>query len=239
MHPVLLGLLAVLLFNGYALLLILLRSRVYRVKMYRPMLINMGLSVLPVVVSSLLVGGSLLIPPVLEAIHASWAGPVVVWIYLVLVAGVWLLFFPNSAYLITELNLSHRSERDAVPLWFDIVQTLTLAVSGIVDAVVSLAVMHVTVWSIADDAAPGPPAASWVFALTVLFLGTVGMYLGRYLRFNSWDIRHPSSMIDKLRKYAATPGHPVDFLGFVATHTVLLALIYAPIFLLGMRGIGG
>jgi hypothetical protein len=124
------------------------------------------------------------------------AGAFAVWAYLIVATLLWLVFFPNSVYLITELNFSHRAETTPVPLWYDIVQTLALTLSGIAGPQPGRR---------ADD---GPrshrspdgriPAASWGFAATVILLGAIGVYLGRYLRLNSWDIRHPGSMIRKL-----------------------------------------
>lgn len=53
---------------------------------------------------------------------------------LVLILGliVWLLLLPNAGYLITKLNFNHRDHDPVeVPLWYDIVGILTLAMSGI------------------------------------------------------------------------------------------------------------
>jgi uncharacterized membrane protein len=85
------------------------------------------------------------------------------------------------------------------PLWYDIVQTLTLTISGIANAVLSLAILQtVLIVLFIDPARPTVPASSWAFAVVVIVLGAVGVYLGRYLRFNSWDVRHPLGMLRKL-----------------------------------------
>ncbi|WP_353808321.1 DUF1361 domain-containing protein [Agromyces sp. SYSU T00194] len=236
MLAVIVGAISLALLNGYALLLIVLRARVYKVPLYRPMILNIGLSILPVAVALLAVSLLLLLVPLLVALPpvAAGAAPLLEWVYLVVTTALWVLLFPNSVYLITELNFSHRSSNDPVPLWYDIVHTLTLTLSGIANAVFSLALVQTAFTVIVIDP-PGspsvPPPASWWFAAAVIVLGAVGVYLGRYLRFNSWDVRHPGSMLDKGRVHFASPGRWTEAAAFVVSHSTLLALVYAPVYL--------
>src|SRR5699024_3523020 len=110
------------LLNVYALALILLLAPLFRTHLYRPMLWNMWLSILPALVLFVTLAAIYLTIPV-ESPLLMWAA--------ILVGGLlWLLMLPNSAYLITELNFSHRHENETVPLWYDIVLVLTLALSG-------------------------------------------------------------------------------------------------------------
>ncbi|MEK8227241.1 DUF1361 domain-containing protein [Oerskovia sp. M15] len=115
--------LGVILINVFAFALILLRAALYRTEVYRPMLLNIGLSVLPVFVLSAWIIGDL-------ALGAAGAP---LWL-VATIAGVglliWLLLLPNAGYLVTELNFSHRKDGEGVPLWYDIVAVLTLAMSG-------------------------------------------------------------------------------------------------------------
>lgn len=235
MSALLIGVVAVTLLNLYAGVLIVLRARVYGVKLYRPMLLNIGLSFLPVLLAVVLGAGLLLLTPVigLATEEIAGAGAVAVWAYLIIATMLWLVFFPNSVYLITELNFSHRAESTPVPLWYDIVQTLALTLSGIANAVLSLAVVQTMVLVLIDRPDGRIPAVSWVFAGTVIVLGAIGVYLGRYLRFNSWDIRHPGSMIRKLRDHLRQRGKALEAFGFVLTHALLIAILYVPLFALG------
>lgn len=92
----------------------------------------------------------------------------------------WLLFFPNAAYLVTDLyNLVDTGQ---VPYWFDIGFFATMAWTGLLLAVASLQIVQRmvkesvgTLWS-------------WLLVLVVVGLNGVGIYLGRFLRWNSWDI---------------------------------------------------
>ncbi len=235
MSALLLGVLAIVLLNVYAGVLVVLRARVYGVTLYRPMLLNIGLSFLPLLLAVVFGTGFVLLVPVFgrAAEVIGGGGTVAIWVYLVIATAVWLLFFPNSVYLITELNFSHRAETTPVPLWYDIVQTLALTLSGIANAVLSLAVVQSMVILLMDRRDQQIPGASWAFAATVIVLGAVGVYLGRYLRVNSWDVRHPSSMMRKLGAHLRQRGKALEAFGFVLTHSLLIALLYVPLFALG------
>lgn len=225
---------AVLLLNVYAAVLVALRSSVYGVRVYRPMLLNIALSFVPVVVAVVAVVGLLGLPALQRIpLVGSEAIAVALWVYLGIGTIVWLLFFPNSIYLITELNFSHRHEDDPIPLWFDIVQTLTLVLSGIGNAVLSLGVMQISLTVLLlDPSDGGVPALSWLFAGIVIVLGAIGVYLGRYLRVNSWDVRHPASLVRKLRTHLRERGKALEAGGFVLTHAVLIALVHVPLYTL-------
>ncbi|MXS73349.1 hypothetical protein CSIV_10710 [Microbacterium sp. CSI-V] len=232
MTAALLAAAAVIVLDVYAVVLVVLRAKIYRVAVYRPMLLNIGLSTLPVVTAIGVVVGLTVLAPVLTRLAdvAPDAGVVVLPIYLALATGVWLLLFPNSVYLITELNFSHRTADSPVPLWYDIIQTLVLTLSGLGNAVLSLGILHAlfVVYEEPDDAVP--PTASWVLAAVVIVLGAVGVYLGRYLRVNSWDVRHPVSLLRKLVAHLRQPGKALEASAFVVTHALLVAVLYVPLF---------
>ncbi len=224
------GAAAALFLNLYAAGLVVLRARAWGVPVYRPMLLNIGLSFVPVLLALLVPAGFLGVGLLAEA--GTVPGGVLVvalWLFLLLAAGVWLLAFPNSAYLITELNLSHRRDDDPVPLWYDIVATLTLTVSGLANAVVGLGLIHFSLLLLTD--AEGVPAWSWLAVGAVLLLGAFGIYLGRYVRLNSWDVRHPGSLLGKVATHLREAGAG-QVAGFVVTHAVLLAAVYVPLFVL-------
>ena len=99
--------------NLFAVLLTLLRPKLFGVKLYKPMLKNMGLSLLPLLV---LIATILLMAAVLLYVN-TFLG------FVTGIAGValWLLLLPNAGYLVTELNLNHRTvDKKEVPMWYDI-----------------------------------------------------------------------------------------------------------------------
>ncbi|WP_062076973.1 DUF1361 domain-containing protein [Demequina globuliformis] len=229
---------AALLLNLYALTLIFARGRLFGVKVYRPMVLNLGLSAVPIIAAIVLVVGPLLLTAVVAPAPAGTA-TVALWVFLIVSTAAWLVFFPNSTYLITELNFSHRRDDSPVPLWFDIIQTLALTLSGIANAVISLALVQtVFIGALIDPpAGAGVPVASWVFALTMIVAGAAGVYLGRTLRFNSWDMRHPTSLFAKLGRHLADKSNRATALGFVGLHAVLVALVYVPIYALAYAAV--
>jgi uncharacterized membrane protein len=97
-----------------------------------------------------------------------------------LCAFFWLLFFPNALYVMTDLI--HLRAQPDLPLWFDATLFVTFAWTGLCLGFVSLYLMHGLVarslgW-----------VAGWLFALTSLGLSGFGVYLGRFLGWNSWDL---------------------------------------------------
>ncbi len=92
----------------------------------------------------------------------------------------WLLFFPNAPYLVTDLI--HLRAIEPVPLWYDLILLLDFALLGLFLGLTSLRIMHRLV-----NGRFGP-FAGWTFVLFVLSIGGLGVYIGRFLRWNSWDL---------------------------------------------------
>ena len=99
---------------------------------------------------------------------------------LLAVGALWLLFLPNAPYILTDLV--HLAPRPPVPYWYDLVLLLSAAGTGLLAAYVSLAdVQHVVSRRLGGR-------AGWAVAAGSLFLSGFGIYLGRELRWNSWDV---------------------------------------------------
>jgi uncharacterized membrane protein len=100
----------------------------------------------------------------------------------------WLLFFPNAPYIFTDLT--HLKPARIAHWWTDLILILLFAVIGLVLAFMSLHRMHSVVsrrhgWAI-----------GWVFVFAVAFVSGFGVYLGRFERWNSWDIvANPISLL--------------------------------------------
>ncbi|HYE79291.1 MAG TPA: DUF1361 domain-containing protein [bacterium] len=92
----------------------------------------------------------------------------------------WLLFFPNAPYIFTDFIHFRRVVN--VPWWFDLGMLLTFAATGLLLGLASLLVAHRTVAALAG------PKAGWVFAGTSTLLCGFGIYLGRFQRWNTWDV---------------------------------------------------
>ncbi len=119
----------------------------------------------------------------------------------ILATGVaWLLFLPNAPYLVTDVM--HLRHSQGAPLWFDAVMLMTFGWTGIVLGVESLSMVAKLV---ADRAGV---ALARVFVVLVALATGYGIYLGRFVRLNSWDVaRHPGWVA---REIAAPVVHPID-----------------------------
>ncbi len=101
--------------------------------------------------------------------------------------AMWLLFFPNAPYILTDLF--HLRPRAGIPLWYDLLLILTFAWNGLILAYVSLAEIQQIFSKLFNK------TFSWLFVIASLCLSAFGIYLGRYLRWNSWDIiAHPKNL---------------------------------------------
>jgi uncharacterized membrane protein len=92
----------------------------------------------------------------------------------------WLLFFPNAPYLVTDMI--HLAPRSRVPLWYDVVLLMSFVWNGLILGFVSLSVVH----SLFEQWFGR--AAGWTVVGVALAAGSFGVYLGRFLRWNSWDL---------------------------------------------------
>ena len=92
----------------------------------------------------------------------------------------WLAFFPNAPYLVTDLI--HLRTRGSVPIWYDAMMVFAFALTGLCLAFLSLWLVHRLV-----ERGRGK-AAGWVFVAVIAGLAGFGVYLGRYPRWNSWDV---------------------------------------------------
>src|SRR6185436_5598713 len=111
------------------------------------------------------------------------------WIAFVLLI-VWIGFWPNSPYMLTDLL--HLREKQNIPLWFDLGLILSFAWVGLMLGFISLIeIQNFIRWRTNRFVA-------WIFAVFVIFSGGLGIYIGRYLRVNTWD-----AVIDPLRLYIA------------------------------------
>jgi uncharacterized membrane protein len=101
-------------------------------------------------------------------------------ISLVPLAALWLLFLPNALYIITDFK--HLVPSPVVPIWVDIVVIAGPAWTGMLLGFLSLYLVQSVLRQLAG------PRVAWVAAVAVIGLSSFGIYLGRILRWNSWDV---------------------------------------------------
>jgi len=105
------------------------------------------------------------------------------WLYFIVPSSafLWLIFFPNAPYILTDLQHLNNAGVDA-PVWFDVLVLIWFAFTGLFLGMVSLFLMQEILrrefgrW------------LGWGFVFFVAGLTSIGVYMGRFLRWNSWDI---------------------------------------------------
>lgn len=117
----------------------------------------------------------------------------------------WLLFLPNAPYLVTDLI--HLKARALVPLWYVLATLLSFAGTGTLLGFLSLEEVQSVV------AERLGRRWSWAMAMGALMLSGFGIYLGRFLRWNSWDaFTRPAALLQSMLRQFVDPGdlpHPV------------------------------
>jgi uncharacterized membrane protein len=113
------------------------------------------------------------------AISQNVAGVKNRWKILFLV-GAWLLFLPNAPYIITDFL--HLKARPPIPYWYDILLLFSSALNGLLLGLLSLLSVEKFLANRFGNRVSG------LIILCSFFLCAFGIYIGRYLRWNSWDI---------------------------------------------------
>ena len=92
----------------------------------------------------------------------------------------WLIFFPNAPYLITDFV--HFTFQYNLPLWYDLVMLMSFAWVGLCLGFISL------LW--VEEFLKKITTTKVVNGLVCIFLllTSFGVYFGRYMRRNSWDV---------------------------------------------------
>ena len=98
------------------------------------------------------------------------------------------LFLPNALYLISDFE--HLAERPPIPFFYDILLMFYAAILGLLFNVLAVRNIHKTILHYLK-----PKTSNKIIACVIVLSG-FGVYLGRYLRWNSWDIiTHPKTLL--------------------------------------------
>lgn len=126
----------------------------------------------------------------------------------------WLLFLPNAPYILTDLF--HLKPRPDLPLWYDLILVLSFALTGMMVFFKSLKDMLALLNNQVGE--------FYVAMITPLlfWLVSYGLYLGRYLRFNSWDVVHPFTLL----KASFGILFEKDTIGFTSIFAVFMWFLY-------------
>ena len=138
----------------------------------------------------------------------------------------WLAFLPNAPYILTDFV--HLTPRPPVPLWFDIALLISCGVTGLLLGYVSVADVQGAV------ARKHGSTAGWSVAIMALLLSGFGIYVGRFLRWNSWDVfAKPGTIVGAITSRMGDPlAHPRT-IGVTIVYGVGLAVGYVVLRMIG------
>lgn len=131
----------------------------------------------------------------------------------------WLLFFPNAPYIFTDLF--HLQLNSAMPIWFDLILILSFAWTGLMFGFMSLWDIEKILTQFIDK------KLIPIISTVLLFLGSFGIYLGRYRRWNSWDIiREPFELMYDISDQVLNPFQHLKTWGMTLFMFLFLSMVY-------------
>jgi uncharacterized membrane protein len=188
---------------GWCALLLVLRMRQAATFAFAFLEWNLFLAVIPAVAAWLFARAAARRSP--AVIQACWF-------------AIWLAFLPNAPYLITDLvHLGHSA---TVPIWYDLMLLGSCGATGLLLGYTSLADVQAAITRRFSS------GLGWATAITGLLLSGFAIYLGRFLRLNSWEtVTRPLGLLSDIARRLG--GHGSD------SQVIGVTLIYGTGLLLG------
>jgi uncharacterized membrane protein len=128
---------------------------------------------------------------------------------------IWLLFLPNAPYIVTDLV--HLYQRSPVPFWYDMLLVLLSAINGLIMGFISIRQTEVVIKKHVRILNLN------LFRVMVILAMSYGVYVGRYLRFNSWDAFIRPVEVARGMLQSVHPGS----VGFVITFGIINLILYS------------
>lgn len=108
------------------------------------------------------------------------------------------LFLPNAPYIVTDLF--HFKKELHAPMWFDLILLLSFSLLGMIYFLLTLQLMlHFLKQKLRSE------ILLRAVKFGMIFLCSYGIYLGRFLRLNSWDILYPKHLLAKIYESLLMP----------------------------------
>ena len=198
---------ALLVASGWCVALLVLRRHAFGAGGYRYLVWNLTLAWIPLLLALLLLVAYRQRHTVVE---------------LLAIGAAWLVFLPNAPYVLTDfihLGTRHRL--------FDSVVFASFAFTALALGFVSLLVVQLVVTRAAGA------LMGWLVALSALALSSVGIYLGRVQRLNSWDVlQRPRLVAQIARARLEDPFGNRYLIGFTIAVCGFLTVTYVALYAL-------
>jgi len=142
-------------------------------------------------------------------------------------AMAWLVFFPNAPYILTDFqHLSYVT--DGIPVWYDVILIVWFAWTGLLLGVVSLHLMQDIIARMLGK------TISWFFVIGVTVMAGFGVYVGRFMRWNSWDAwNRPAALLLDIWEQVRHPLANKETFIFTIIFSTLFLFIYLTMRLVG------
>jgi len=131
----------------------------------------------------------------------------------------WLFFYPNAAYMVTdflhvfanyEIDLNRRFWGD-ISFWRHVLTLFMVGLNGLALGAIALSSVQNLVRRRFGS------LTGWMFAAGMLLLSSFGVYAGRFMRWNSWELATiPNTLVRELTDLFASREHIAHMLSFCA-----------------------
>jgi uncharacterized membrane protein len=149
-----------------------------------------------------------------------------VYVLIPIAAFLWLIFFPNAPYILTDFQHLAFGKWHDLPVWYDVMMLIWFAFTGVLLGMVSLFMMQEIVrrefgrW------------VGWGFVAVVATVSAAGIYVGRFLRWNPWDIfNNPKAMVLFTIQHAQDPS--LQSVVFISLFTAFFLFLYITLYTFG------
>jgi uncharacterized membrane protein len=147
--------------------------------------------------------------------RSLWSG----W-YALLLTGMWLVFLPNTFYMLTDFI--HIQELSTADLVLGVVMLSSFILNGLLLGFLSVYVVH------RELAKRVKPRTAAGLLAAVFFTCSFAIYVGRELRWNTWDVlTNPFSVLLDVTEHLFNPSSHPGMFGITAGFFLLLTSLYA------------
>ena len=131
----------------------------------------------------------------------------------------WLGFLPNSFYIITDFIHLRTATRATV--LYDVAMLMSFTMNGVVLGFVSMALVHLELLKRLSK------VRAHAIITGILLLSSFAIYLGRFLRWNTWDVLvNPAGILFSFSGQITQTSVQTTLLSTTLLFTVLLGSIY-------------